>query len=202
MSGEVSGTGDLPRPVRASHADRDRVAEILRVAAGDGRLTAEELDERLEIALTARTNGELTALTADLPPSGLQQQAKDLVKIDQKFGDVTRNGRWVVPKRMEVTLVAGNVKLDFSEAVITHDALRIDVDLKIGGDLTIVTRPGIVVDSDDLAVKLGNVKIRHSVTDAPAVLRVELSGRISGGNVVVRPPYRTFWQWLTGRQRR
>ena len=72
MTGEVSPLGHgehVPRPdeLRASHGDRDRVVELLRVAAGDGRLTAEELDERLEIALTARTYGELAALTTDLP---------------------------------------------------------------------------------------------------------------------------------------
>jgi len=37
--------------LRASHDDRDRVVELLRVSAGDGRLTAEELDERLELAI-------------------------------------------------------------------------------------------------------------------------------------------------------
>ncbi|MFJ3446210.1 DUF1707 domain-containing protein [Streptomyces sp. NPDC086081] len=40
--------------VRASHADRDRIVDVLRVAAGDGRLTLEELDERLEAALSGR----------------------------------------------------------------------------------------------------------------------------------------------------
>jgi uncharacterized protein DUF1707 len=57
------------RELRASHEDRDRVVEQLRMAAGNGRLTAEELDQRLEVALTARTYGELTALTEDLPAS-------------------------------------------------------------------------------------------------------------------------------------
>jgi Domain of unknown function (DUF1707) len=70
MTGEVSplGRGDeaaSPGEFRASHEDRDGVAELLRVAAGDGRLTAEELDERLEKALTARTYGELAALSRD-----------------------------------------------------------------------------------------------------------------------------------------
>lgn len=55
--------------LRASHDDRDRVVELLRVAAGDGRLTAEELDERLELAMTARTYGELARLVSDLPDS-------------------------------------------------------------------------------------------------------------------------------------
>jgi len=67
--------------LRASHEDRDRVVDALRIAGGDGRLTAEELDTRLEIALTARTLGELAGLTAALfpgerpalPPSGEQR---------------------------------------------------------------------------------------------------------------------------------
>jgi len=68
------GQSDLPATVaggelRASHADRDQVVELLRVAAGDGRLSAEELDDRLERALTARTYAELAALTLDLPPT-------------------------------------------------------------------------------------------------------------------------------------
>src|SRR6266481_2381777 len=72
MTGEVSPLGRddevaSPDQLRASHEDRDRVVELLRVAAGDGRLTAEELDERLEVALTARTYGELAALATDLP---------------------------------------------------------------------------------------------------------------------------------------
>src|SRR5215468_12451022 len=78
----------LPAPdqLRASHEDRDRVVELLRVAAGDGRLTAEELDERLEVALTARTYGELTALVKDLPAQGQMTGAavpepKDVVRI-------------------------------------------------------------------------------------------------------------------------
>lgn len=45
--------------------------EILQVAAGDGRLTAAELDERLDAALSARTTGDLARLTADLPSDGM-----------------------------------------------------------------------------------------------------------------------------------
>ncbi len=68
MMGDISPVGrggnDLPQAdrLRASHEDRDRVIEVLRVAAGDGRLTAEELDERVASAFSARTYGELAAL--------------------------------------------------------------------------------------------------------------------------------------------
>jgi hypothetical protein len=60
--GEMVPGGDL----RASHDDRDRVVEVLTGAAGDGRLTPEELDARVGAALTARTYGELAALVSDL----------------------------------------------------------------------------------------------------------------------------------------
>jgi len=53
--------------LRASDADRDRVAERLRTAAGEGRLSSDELEERLEGAFAARTQAELEPLTADLP---------------------------------------------------------------------------------------------------------------------------------------
>src|SRR5580693_5549409 len=92
MTGEVSPVSRPSEPsaqgeLRASHMDRDRVVELLRVAAGDGRLTPEELDERLEAALTARTYSELAVLTTDLPAVGQQgsvvvPEAKELVRID------------------------------------------------------------------------------------------------------------------------
>jgi hypothetical protein len=53
--------------MRAADSDRERTAETLRAAAGEGRLDAEELEQRLEVALSARTLGELEAVVADLP---------------------------------------------------------------------------------------------------------------------------------------
>src|SRR6266702_6209136 len=96
--------GEIARSeLRASHEDRDRVVELLRVSAGDGRLTAEELDERLEQAMTARTYGELARLVADLPAAGsavvptvspaMAPRVKDVVRIDTRSGHVKRVDR-------------------------------------------------------------------------------------------------------------
>jgi Domain of unknown function (DUF1707) len=190
----LPGDGGGPEQ-RASHADRDKTVEILRVAAGDGRLTAAELDERLEAALTARTGRELAALTADL--LAVQPQAKDLIRIDQRFSDVSRTGAWVVPRRMEIRSRGADVKLDFTQAVITHDTLHIDLDLGPGGDLTLVIKPGIVIDTDDVKATLGDIKTGPGAhPDGPVTLRVELAGRIRGGDIVARFPRRTFLQWL------
>lgn len=187
-----------PAPeLRASHADRDQAVEILREAAGDGRLTAEELDERVEAALTARTGSELAVLTADLPAPRADPglEPKDLVTINQRFGSVERMGPWVVPRRMQIRLTAGNVKLDFTEAVIQQDRLHIDVDLGFGGDLLLVTTPGIVVTAEDLNVRMGDIKIKHrGDPDTPVILRVEVTGRVRGGDIVARQPRRTLGQ--------
>src|SRR5262249_60709049 len=137
MTGEVSplGRGDdaaSPDELRVSHQDRDRAAELLRVAAGDGRLTAEELDERLEEALTARTYGELAALSRDLPaapgfPAGMQPvEPKEVIRIDRGSGWAKRDGRWLVPHRIEVRVTSGHVTLDFTEAVINQPSVQID----------------------------------------------------------------------------
>ncbi|MFI6284701.1 DUF1707 domain-containing protein [Streptomyces sp. NPDC051018] len=211
MSGEISPSGKRFGPgsspgLRASHADRDRVVDVLRIAAGDGLLTAEELDERLEAALSARTLSELAPLTADLPPvsaaGGLTGAGvKDVVRIEQVHsGAIERVGPWVVPRRLELVVTFCEVTLDFTDAVITHDTLRIDVAMT-GKTLTLVTRPGIVVDTDGLQLLHSRVMDRRPPAhpDTPVVLRVELVGQKSLGRVVVRPPRRTFGQWLLRR---
>ena len=192
------GPGGQPE-LRASHQDRERAAEIIRIAAGDGRLTADELDQRLEAALTARTTGELTALTADLPAVPGQPgaaQPKDLVTIDCAGGSAQRVGDWVVPRRMEIRATGGSVKLDFTDAVITGPTMHVDASVR-GGKLVVVTRPGVEIDADGVQTIGGTLKMRPARgPKQPVILRVELAGSALGGNVVVRPPRRTFWRWL------
>ncbi len=59
--------------LRASDADRERTAQLLREHHAVGRLTAEEFDERLNKVFAAKTVGELDALLADLPAIDLYQ---------------------------------------------------------------------------------------------------------------------------------
>ena len=53
--------------MRVSQQERERVVDILRTHAGEGRLEVDELEQRVEAALAARTHGDLAQLTADLP---------------------------------------------------------------------------------------------------------------------------------------
>ena len=215
---------DEPLPggaeLRASHDDRDRAVEVLRVAAGDGRITAEELDERVGAALTARTYGELAALISDLPatpgslplvpgsPPGTAPGGgpKDLMRIECDTSTARRDGAWLVPRRLEVRLTLGSVTLDFTEAVLSWPSLEIDVDIQTGS-LILVIAPGILVSTDDLALSTSSVKVDVPWgPEVPVRFRIDVSGRASTGTITARPPRplrrprRKFWHWLLRRR--
>jgi Domain of unknown function (DUF1707) len=188
--GKRKVSADFPE-LRASDADRDRVLDVLRAAVGDGRLTAEEFDERVEATLSSRTLGELAALTADLVaesarPDAVTARAEDVVRIDQRGGSVQRGGRWMVPQRLELRVSWCDVMLDFTEAVIVSDTLVIDMNGR-GGALILVVGPGIVVDVGSLVVRYTDVDVRSGAEPGtPVRLRVRLTGRMRYGHVETR----------------
>ncbi|RKN46688.1 DUF1707 SHOCT-like domain-containing protein [Streptomyces hoynatensis] len=195
-----------PRPgnpqLRVSDREREQVVEFLQVAAGDGRLTLAELDERVGAALAARTVSDLAALTADLPLEEMPPGAREVIRIDQRFGESERTGRWLVPRRMEVALMFSELKLDFTEAVLTHRVLDIDVNLRLGGHLTLVTAPGIVVNADGISHSRGEIKLPPAPgPETPVRLSILLTGRSTGGDIVARPPRRAPWQRLRRKPR-
>jgi len=217
---ETAGATPAERgALRVSHEDRDQVAEALRVAAGDGRLTSDELDERLEKALSARTYDDLAPLLSDLPAAGTAvvpltgplasvlagtgiaggvapAPAKELMKIHVTSGHNQRVGRWTVPARMDLQARSGHIKLDFTQAVITTPTLHIDATVS-SGHIELITRPGIAVDLDDVSVRSGQVKVREPWGDTvPVTFRITVAGTCGSGHIVARPPRRTFWQWL------
>jgi hypothetical protein len=193
---DIPPAGGPPEPgsspdLRASDADRDRVIDVLRAATADGRLTADEFNERMEAALSSRTFRELAPLTADLaatPASRATEsaQAEDVIRIDQRGGSVQRTGRWVVPRRMELRPSWCDMTIDFTDAVIAHDTLDIDMKMR-GGSLILVAGPGIVVDADSLATRYTDVII-HPATEpgAPVRLRIHLVGRMRYGYIEAR----------------
>ena len=201
-------TGEPPEPgpppeMRASDADRDRVIDVLRVAVGEGRLTSDEFEERMQAVLSTRTFGELASFTADLPPVSGPPPARrpstpapaaplegEEIRIVQKGGSVSRTGHWTVPQRIDLRPSWCDVTLDFTDAVLTHGTLVIDMKMR-GGTLTLVAGPGVVVDADDLIVRYTEIEMRPSAEPgAKVVLRVRLVGRMRYGRIEVRRPGR------------
>ena len=139
-----------------------------------------------------------------MPPGAgaVSAAPKDLVRIHVQGSSVRRDGRWVVPKELDVKVRGGGVTLDFTEAVITQPLLRITAEVR-GGGLRLITRPGIVVDAGDMSVHGGSVTLPEPPgPGVPVLLRVEIAGSVRGAGITAGPPppprqpRRTFWQWL------
>jgi hypothetical protein len=94
--------------MRVSDADREHVAERLREHFAEGRLTSEELDERVAAALNAKTVGDLRAVMADLPePTPVEPQARQM-EPDWAYRPVYgyRRGPRLLPMALIVLLAA------------------------------------------------------------------------------------------------
>jgi Domain of unknown function (DUF1707)/Cell wall-active antibiotics response 4TMS YvqF len=116
--------------LRASDADRERVADVIRQAAGEGRLTMEELDERLDAVYAAKTYAELEPITRDLPQTpGGAAPAPVPAGDPQRFGaeptshgafailgGFSRKGDWVVPEEFTAFAFMGGGEIDLREA--------------------------------------------------------------------------------------
>jgi hypothetical protein len=102
---------------------------------------------------------------------------------------------------MEARVRSGHLKLDFTQAVITQPVLQLEAEVR-SGHIVLITRPGIVVDTDDVVVRSGHIRVRAPWSpDVPEVLRIEVSGKVGSGHFIARPALRTFWQWLTRQPR-
>lgn len=137
----------LPEPTddpalrrRVSDLEREEVADLIREAAGEGRLTFTELEERLESVYASRTHGELVELTADLPggpsastssgvvasaPSGYVEQSNPTINVF--LSDHKRTGNWLAPQRQDVHAVLGDVTLDYTEAQVPYEEIFLDI---------------------------------------------------------------------------
>ncbi|MEY9888351.1 hypothetical protein ABIA35_007704 [Catenulispora sp. MAP12-49] len=189
----MSGEEELPRAeMRASHEDRDIIVDQLRVAAGDGRIDGDELDQRIEAAMSARTYGELDRLTKDLPPSAQQAgparrtEAQASQNITISHGNTHKRGEWLVPRQLNVTVRHGNVLLDFTEAVFSG-AREVEVVLDVRhANLRILVPAGTVMDTTGLATRHANLGQPAFGPAAPDAIRLTISGQAEHTNLRVR----------------
>ncbi|GAA4659541.1 hypothetical protein GCM10023347_08670 [Streptomyces chumphonensis] len=189
--------------LRASDADREAVAEVLREAAGDGRIDLSELHERLERTFEAKTYGELAPLTADLPGHRAPTAPPPPPSVDQPMvlktgaGDITQTGHWEVPRRISAHSRMGSVKIDFSQAVCRVPEVALEV--KAGmGDVTIVVPHGWSVRTHGVRAHVGSVRNKAVEPPAPGAPTLEVTGSLALGEVLVRYPNR-WEQWLRRR---
>jgi len=192
---ELSGPADHSL-MRVSDSDRERAADVLREAAGHGRITMDELDERLALAYAAKTYADLTAVTRDLPgpaqaPSAVQPamagriggtpRSKFSVAI---MSGARRMGRWVVPRNYVGVAVMGGIELDLREAQFSEPEVTIHAYTLMGG-IEITVPEDVDVDVSGFAF-MGGFDHNASGPGVPGAPRVRILGFALMGGVDVR----------------
>ncbi|MET8855339.1 MULTISPECIES: DUF1707 domain-containing protein [unclassified Streptomyces] len=196
-------TDELPE-LRASDADRERVAEQLRDALAEGRLDMEEFEERLEATYAARTYGELTPITRDLPgavPSPRISMVKQPVD-DGSWGSrivggegtsawgvavlsgFERKGRWTVPKRFNSFTFMGGGEIDLREANFADREVVVNCVAVMGG-LNVIVPPGVEVVVRGIGIMGGFDHREEGRPGDPGAPRVIVTGFAFWGGVGV-----------------
>ena len=143
--------GSDPTQLRVSDDDRHRVAEILRQAAGEGRLDLDELDQRLEQTYAARTYADLVPITFDLPAHPHARPAARPAPVSPQvvpgadreshlaiLSGLSRKGVWVVPQHMSIVCFMGGAELDLRQAKFAAPEVVITVNAFMGGASIVV----------------------------------------------------------------
>jgi hypothetical protein len=192
---ELSGPADHSL-MRVSDSDREQAADVLREAAGHGRISMDELDERLELAYAAKTYADLAAVTRDLPgpvqaPGPVQPamagriggtpRSKFSVAI---LSGARRKGRWVVPRSYVGVAVMGGIELDLREAQFSEPEVTIHAYTLMGG-IEITVPEDVDVDVSGIAF-MGGFDHNASGAGVPGAPRVRVIGFALMGGVDVR----------------
>lgn len=199
--GEIENRPHDPSQMRISDADRQRVADVLRDAAGDGRLDLDELEERLEMTWAAKTYGELVPITLDLqatgpvaPPTGTPARrapggvpAVGHNSSTAIMGDCKRRGVWQVPEHHSAFSLMGSVTLDLREAILTSHDTQINASA-IMGDVQIIVPADmhVVVDGTPIMGDYGQAKDKVPAEVGPDSPTVRVRGVALMGSVQVR----------------
>jgi len=180
---------ELPE-LRVSDADREATVVRLRDAGGEGRLTLEELAERVELAEAARTRADLDALTADLPAStGARPRLTATERKERRWvvalmGGAERKGRWRPARSTNAVAVMGGVNIDLREAELADEVVITAFSLM--GGISIVVPHGVSVEMTGLAVMGGNSGPNDKVPPLPGAPVVRVRGYSLMGAVDVK----------------
>lgn len=181
--------------VLASDQRRDQSVALLSAACADGRLPLEHFSTRVDLALAARTVGELSQLEADLGPAAapsypaMGSGRRPPAWYVAIMSSTVRRGHWLLHPSSHALAVMGEVKLDLRGADVGALYSHITA-VAVMGSISVIVPEGINVELDGLAV-MGNKSVRggadHPLPGAPtvAITAVALMGEVK---VVTKGP--------------
>jgi Domain of unknown function (DUF1707) len=183
-----------PPGIRISDADRERAAQRLHHALAEGRITVDELEERIAVVYAARYEADLHPPLADLPPEPgaapvAQTPAGPPVVLRAGMSSIKRTGAWTVPPRLRVQSQMGSVVLDFVDAENPHPVVEVELELG-AGSARLVVPDDATANVDDLVAGMGTVKSSVPSRPRPGAPHFVVHGRTGMGSVRVRRRFR------------
>jgi hypothetical protein len=178
-----------PPELRVSDADREAAVVRLREAGGEGRLTFEELAERVGRADAARTASELEQVTADLPAARPRTTPrKDRGWVVAVMGGAERKGRWRPARRTNVVALMAGAALDLRHTEIEGGELHITA-VSIMGGIEITVPEGVEVELSGFALMGGNSGPKDAaVASGAPVVHVRAYSLMGGVGVSRKKP--------------
>jgi hypothetical protein len=176
---------DSPSSGRAADADRERAVVALREHAVAGRLTLEELADRVGSALTATTRSELDQTLGDLPAAASGSPDAATTRVLGLFGDVSRSGRWRLGQRVTALGLFGGVSLDLRHAEVTAAEVWVNV-RAVCGAVEVVVPHGVELDMSGFAVFGAQRADGGEAPVAAGAPIVHLRARTAFGSLTVR----------------
>lgn len=173
--------------------------EQLRDAAAEGRIDLDELDSRLEQALTSKTYAQLAVLTADLPksPSSAAESLPPLVLKGGMYGASRGPGCWDVPGHVIAHAGMGGVSLDFTRVECRLAEVVVEAYGETSG-VTVVIPDGWAADTTGMDPGFGGLKDKTTSDRLPGTPLIRLTGSGGMAGVVVRHPNKRERRKLAG----
>ena len=170
--------------MRISDADRERAALRLQRAMAEGRITIDELEERLDDVYAARYEDDLDPPLADLPAEGVAHRPTGAPVVLRGWA-LRRFGSWTVPPRLRVQCPMGSAYLDFRNAEMPHAVVDVELDARCG-TVTLVLPKGATADLEGLRADWGAVTCRLPSVPRAGAPHFVVHGRSWLGSVSVR----------------
>ncbi|MEV7617670.1 DUF1707 domain-containing protein [Streptomyces sp. NPDC089799] len=169
--------------MRAADSDRDGAAEQLRTAAGDGRISPAELEERLEQAYAARTYAELEPLVADLP--AVTGAGAETLVLKTHLAAIRQTGPWVVPPRIVAECKMLNILIAFTQAACRHREVTLEASCGMG-TIQVVVPAGWHVRIDPTSTNIGRITNRAGGPVDPTAPVLTVLGHPRTGQIRIK----------------
>jgi hypothetical protein len=180
---------------------REKIIEHLKYGFANDYLEQDVFEKRLSIAINTQNRKDLQSLVEDIPeikeiPLSQNETLlkihfnKDQVKaegtINSILGSTERKGPWKPPQKLNISVIMGEAKIDFTQAVFPPGVIEIEI-FCLMGEINIIVPPGVNVDNDCMAI-LGSANNKSDQCEYKNSPTLRITGKVIMGALYIKTP--------------